>query len=248
MEKTIIPKIIHYCWFGRKEIPKNAQKNIKTWKKYHPDFKFILWDENKFDIESAPKYVKEAYQSKRYAFVSDYVRLIALQKFGGIYLDTDVEVIKSFEKFLNNEAFLGFETEEMLGSGIIGTIPNHSFTKAILETYQNDSFYLTNGTKNLTPNTKRITEICVDKFGLQLNNKQQYLDCMKVEIFPIRYFCAKDIFSGKIIITKDTYSIHHFQGNWLPKHIRFRRKIRIFLGPMIANEYIKIRNFFKKKG
>ncbi|MFQ7081030.1 glycosyltransferase family 32 protein [Sellimonas intestinalis] len=115
-----IPKIIHYCWFGPNPIPKNEQIYIENWQVKLPEYRFVFWNEESFDVQSV-RYVKQAYDQGKYAFVSDYVRIYALNKYGGIYLDTDVEVLKDFSPFLDHNTFLGFENRTMVGTGIIGT-------------------------------------------------------------------------------------------------------------------------------
>ena len=114
----MIPKIIHYCWFGGKELPELAKKCIASWKKYCPDYEIIRWDESNFDLESC-QYVKQAYQSKKYAFVTDYVRLYAMYTQGGVYMDTDVELTKNLDKFLDHQGFSGFESEAQIPTGIM---------------------------------------------------------------------------------------------------------------------------------
>ena len=129
MNKRMIPKTIHYCWFGGNPLPKLAKKCIKSWKKYCPDFEIIEWNEANFDISSAPLYVRQAYEAKKWAFVTDYVRLYALTSYGGIYMDTDVEVIKPLDFFLNHDAFSGFESEKSIPTGIMASKKGNIWVK-----------------------------------------------------------------------------------------------------------------------
>src|SRR5699024_8907222 len=128
----MIPKIIHYCWFGGNELSKTTKVCINSWKKKLPDYKIIEWNESNFDINSN-QYVKEAYQAGRYAFVTDYVRLYVLYHYGGIYMDTDVEVLKSLDSFLKHQAFTGCENEKNSVTGIIGSEKDHEWIKTLLD-------------------------------------------------------------------------------------------------------------------
>lgn len=211
-----IPKTIHYCWFGRGEKPKLAKKCIKSWKKFLPDYEIIEWNEDNFDINSN-LYVKQAYESKKYAFVSDYVRLYALYNYGGIYMDTDVEVLQSLDKFLKYEAFIGFESEELCGTGIIGSKKENKMIREFLEPYKSLRFINDDGSFNQTTNVYMMTDIFM-KYGVNLNNTQQNINDM--EIFPKTYFCPLNYGDAQTDFSKDTYTIHHFAGSWLPEEIQ----------------------------
>ena len=184
----MIPKVIHYCWFGGKEMPKLAKKCIKSWKKYCPDYELKLWNEETFDINSNP-YVKEAYENKKFAFVTDYVRLFALYNYGGVYMDTDVEVLKSIDEFLENAAFTGFESSNYVPTGIMASEKKLPIIKSLLDYYTDRHFVNTDGSFDITTNTKTITKILSDK-GLILNNSYQKVE--EFTLYPSDYFCPID--------------------------------------------------------
>lgn len=153
-----IPKIIHYCWFGPNPIPKNEKIYIENWKVKLPEYRFVFWNEESFDVQSV-RYVKQAYDQGKYAFVSDYVRIYALNKYGGIYLDTDVEVLKDFSPFLDHNTFLGFENRTMVGTGIIGTQKNNPLFLKLLRYYNSHDFINKNGVADTTTNVKILNKI-----------------------------------------------------------------------------------------
>ena len=208
----MIPKIIHYCWFGGNPKPALAKKCIKSWKKYCPDYELREWSEETFDIQSAPLYVRQAYDCKKWAFITDYVRLWAMYNFGGIYMDTDVEVLKELDLFLDNKAFSGFESEDAVPTGIMASEKGNVMVEELLHYYDERSF-IVNGEPDITPNTVIITEMMLPH-GLVLNNQYQTVNTFS--LYPKEYFCP--IYPGqvKVTITENTYTIHHFSGSWLP--------------------------------
>lgn len=211
----MIPKIIHYCWFGRGAMPKLAHKCIKSWKKHLPDYEIKEWNEDNFDVNIIP-YTEEAYKSKKYAFVSDYARFKILYEEGGIYVDTDVEVLKNLDKFLNNETFTGFECNERVAPGLIlGSERESVFMKKMFESYNKSHFIKNDGTLNTETVVQRITEILV-KSGLKLNGEYQKISGLSV--YPTDYFSPKSYATGKIHLSSNTYSIHHFAASWKPKY------------------------------
>lgn len=232
-----IPKVIHYCWFGKGELPNLAKKCIESWKEYCPEYEIIQWDESNFDINSN-RYVKEAYEAKKYAFVSDYVRLYVLYNYGGIYMDTDVEVLKPLDYFLDNKAFSGFETKETLTTSIIGSIRKNEFFKLLLSYYDDKRFIADNGKYDMTTNVEIITKYCL-KYGLKTNNEIQSINGFV--LYPIEYFSPKDYNTGKIKLTKNTYTIHHFSASWINKSDKFKQKIIRIIGPNITNWIVKIK-------
>jgi hypothetical protein len=217
---NMIPKIIHYCWFGRGVMPALARDCIKTWKDNLPDYKIVKWDEDNFDIHSHP-YVYQAYKNRKYAFVSDYARIFALYNTGGIYMDTDVEVIKNLDCFLSLPAFSGFESDEQIPTGIIGSEKGGEWVESLLKLYENKTFIREDNTLDLTPNTVLITKDMVNN-GFQMNNRiQNYKD--QIVIFPKDYFCPKSLQTGKINKTENSFTIHHFAGSWIPKYKKVER-------------------------
>jgi len=239
-----MPKVIHYCWFGKHPLPSLAVKCMKSWQKYCPDYQIIRWDESNFDI-NINTYTRQAYEAKKYAFVSDYARLWILFKYGGIYVDTDLEIIKSIDKFLNDSFFSGFESMNYVPTAIMGAIKNHPLIEELLCIYQELKFVQPNNNiLDLTPNTVRITDYLVKNYNLKLDNSYQILK-NDVHIYPSFYFCPKTI--GKCDITSDTYAIHHFAGSWLPKTTIISRNTKILISKMIGPRWYEQGKRFKSR-
>ncbi len=222
----MIPKIIHYCWFGRGEKPASVSRYIESWKKYLPDYKLKEWNEDNFDIESN-QYVKEAYNARKFAFVTDFVRLYALYHEGGIYMDTDVEVTGSFNPFLHHHAFSGFETDGNVPTGMMAAERGSLWAKELLEDYNDRHFIKTDGSYDMTTNTTVITKYMVNK-GLILNNTYQDFPGL-CTMYPSDFFCPKDHRTGAIHTTKNTVCIHHFAGSWLGKRHNWRHSLKVSL-------------------
>lgn len=208
----MIPKKIHYCWFGQNEKPETVQKMLNTWRQKLPEYEIIEWNEENFDV-SSNIYTEQAYEAKKYAFVTDYVRLYAVYNYGGIYMDTDVEVIKELDDFLIHDAFTGCENERNCVTGLMGGIAGHRWYEDLLSNYQDRSFYKHDGSFDLTTNTKTITEITTNIYGWRPIDELQTLN-QGLVIYPSDYFCAKSWDSGVIFKTENTYTIHHFAGSW----------------------------------
>ncbi|MBO8485018.1 MAG: glycosyl transferase [Bacteroidetes bacterium] len=210
----MIPKIIHYCWFGRKQKNELAVKCIASWKEILPDYTLMEWNETNFDYKKL-KFTKQAYHIGKYAFVADVARLYALANFGGIYLDTDVEVLKSFDELLYLPAFIGYEhscpTREEIGTAVIGAGKGNSIITEFLNYYDRQVFILDNGEYNTTPNVAIITKLLSQK-GISLNN-QYYNYNNTLSIFPVDYFSPKN-YTGATLITDRTFCIHHFSASW----------------------------------
>jgi len=211
----MIPKIIHYCWFGNKPIPELDLQYISSWKKYLPDYELRLWNEKTFDLDMYP-YAREAYDNRKFAFVTDVVRLWALEQYGGIYMDTDVEVLKPLDEFLTLPAFTGYEkttdTAYYPVTGIMASEAGNIWVKEQLKYYEKKHFIQQDGTFDITPNTETITNIMREN-GFVVNGEYGvYKKCM--HIFPSDYFCPKQWNTGEIHITPNTYCIHHFAGSW----------------------------------
>lgn len=209
----MIPKIIHYCWFGPKKMPELAIKCIESWKRNCPDYEIIKWNEENFDI-GVCNYVREAYESGKYAFVSDFLRLYVLVNYGGIYMDTDVEVIKPIDQFLQEKAFSGFESKTDIPTGIIGAEKDFPLFVELLNEYYLKHFVKENGQLDLIPNVVAITNLC-EKYGLVRNNTKQNI--YGFTLYPKNFFCPKDWSTNDIDITENTYTIHHFSGSWVKR-------------------------------
>lgn len=207
----MIPKIIHYCWFGRGDMPELALKCIESWHRYMPDYEYKLWNEDNFDITSN-QYVKEAYESKKFAFVTDYVRLYALYTEGGIYMDTDVEVLKPYDDLLSLSAFTGYEGSKHLPpvTGTMASEAGGEWVKEQLEAYDSIHFINADGSLDTTTNTTRISEIMKAGGFIQNGKKQEYKG---MTIFPVNYFCPRQT-TGEVLIDEETYCDHHFMGSW----------------------------------
>jgi len=207
----VIPKIIHYCWFGGNPLPELEQKCINSWKKYCPDYEIKEWNESNFDF-SGCAYAKEAYEAKKWAFVTDYVRLKILVEYGGIYMDTDVEVRKPLDVFLKDKAFLGFEEEEYVATSIMACEKDFALFEAFLKRYDGRRFLKPNGRYDVTTNVEEVTKFLL-AHGLVLNNKRQTI--AGLTLYPKDFFSPKNHKTRKIESTENTYTIHHFAGSWL---------------------------------
>lgn len=212
-----IPKVIHYCWFGGNPLSDSAVKCIESWKKYCPEYEIKEWNENNFNIHAC-KYIEEAYENEKWAFVSDYARMYILYHYGGIYFDTDVEVIRNFDDLLAEGSFMGmekdFETNGYcaVATGLgIGSIKKHFIYKEILEYYENISFYKEDGSLNLVTVVDHVTNI-LKKHGLKDIPGIQNIE--GINIYPKEYFCPKDVDTHVLKITNNTVSIHHYDSSW----------------------------------
>lgn len=192
-------------------MPELALKCIESWHKYMPDYEYKLWNEDNFDIYSVP-YVKEAYESNKYAFVTDYVRLFALYTEGGIYMDTDVEVLKPYDDLLNLSGFTGYEGSKYLPpvTGTMASEAGNTWVNEQLDAYDGIHFLLEDGTMDTTTNTTRISDIMKRGGFVQNGKKQVYKD---MHIFPVEYFCPRQT-TGEFFLTENTYCDHHFMGSW----------------------------------
>ena len=230
----MIPKIIHYCWFGGNPKSKLINKCMKSWKKYCPDYEIIEWNESNFDVNCCD-YVREAYEAKKWAFVTDYVRIWALNTYGGIYLDTDVEIKKNIDKFLEHSAFTGFERNDLPFTAVYGSEPQHNFSNTILSHYENRHFILPDGSFDLTTNTLFITRLLIQKYNIVLNNETQTFPDGLI-IYSNDYFCPKSFTDNRVYKTKNTHAIHWFNASWhteeekkeITRAIKYRKKQKIY--------------------
>lgn len=236
----MIPKVIHYCWFGRNPLPASALKCIESWKKYLPDYEIKEWNEDNFDVNIIP-YTAEAYRLKKYAFVSDYARFWILYKYGGLYFDTDVEVIKSMDDIIARGPFMGIENLAQMGKspkhlGVnpglgLGATSGMVLYSDILNKY-NKMHYV--GLLH------RTTGIVVDHVSKIIESKGyekmgDLLLCEGVWIYPPEYFCPKDYITNQLNITNNTRSIHHYTATWLKKNESLVYKVKTKF------EYLKVR-------
>lgn len=222
MTDNFIPKKIHYCWFGRNPLPESAQKCIASWRKYQPDYEIIEWNEDNFDVNCIP-YTQEAYEAKKYAFVSDYARFKILYEHGGLYFDTDVEVIHDMDDIIAEGPFMGIEKSYAsttdskgwigvnAGLGLAATV-KMPFYKEVLDFYSNRSFL--NETSTVVIN---VTNLLIPK-GLVNKDSLQFVD--GITIYPSECFCPMDSTTGILEITPKTISIHHYTCSWLDHNSR----------------------------
>ncbi|NNC50712.1 MAG: glycosyl transferase [Flaviramulus sp.] len=257
----MIPKIIHYCWLSGDAFPPLIQKCVDTWKEKLPDYEFVLWDTNKFKLESN-LWVQQAFENKKYAFAADYIRLYAVYNHGGIYLDTDVEVVKSFNDLLDRPYIAGSEGLGIIEAGVFGAKKNNAWVKQCLDYYDGKSFINQDGTYN----TLTLPRIMMAQISKNRTFKEIHPNNLKVELqiedketlymFPKDFFCAKNHGTGVIEKTENTYSIHHFAMSWISNKRTFlpnvKRKLMGFFGVCFINGLIhvfglrKLKRLFKK--
>ena len=236
-----IPKIIHYCWFGKKEKPKDILKYINKWGNILSDYQIVEWNEDNFDI-NVYKYTKQAYEEEKYAFVSDVARLHALYNYGGIYLDTDVEILKSFDDIIKDKKIIfGFEVGERIATSFIASIPHSEIIFEFLKIYKNMPFKLEDGKYNLTPNVEYLTTLLKNK-GLKENGKFQLLE-NNIYVYPKEFFSPYDYINCVNEFTKNTYCIHHFTVSWLNRSALIKRNLKKIIVKILGkNNLIKLRN------
>lgn len=245
MVKNKIPKKIHYCWFGRKQIPDIVKKYISSWEDKLNGYEIIEWNEDNFDI-TANNFVTQAYEAGKFAFVSDYVRVYALYNYGGIYLDTDVEVYKEFsEDILNNESFFGFEEKEFIATSTIGACKGNKLIKKFLDSYNNKSFYKEDGNIDTLTNVVILSEM-IKELGIKLDGSYQEVEGVAT-IYPQDYFSPYDYINCYSKETENTYTVHHYYKSWLPMSTRMKTYIKKGLAKIIGGRNIyKIRILINK--
>lgn len=226
----MIPKKIHYCWFGGKELPSMAKKCINSWKQYFPDYEIIQWNEHNYNVKKN-KYIWEAYKSKKYAFVSDYVRFDVLYNYGGLYFDTDVEIIASFDDILEKGAYMGCEIDGNYNDGIsilvnpglgMAAEAGVDIYKKILDYYDRENFYDFNGNINTTTVVVRTTEVLLEN---GLKNISEIQRVGQITIYPKEYFNPLNNNTGLIQKTNNTHSIHWYTQSWVSSKERIKSKI-----------------------
>lgn len=208
----MIPKIIHYCWLSGDPIPEELKNCMDSWKKHLPDYEFMLWNLERFDIHQT-LWTQQAFAAKKYAFAADYIRLYAVYTYGGIYMDMDVEVVKSFNHLLSASYILGYETDYGIEAGVFGGEKNALWLKKCLEYYNNRNFVKPDGKFD----TKPLPNIMFDCLGEERR---------KFNIYPNDYFTAKSYDTGVVTKTNNTYSIHHFAGSWVSEEGRYAYQLR----------------------
>lgn len=223
----MIPKKIHYCWFGNNPLPESVQRCIKSWSQYCPDYEIIEWNEGNYNVNKIP-FIDKAYKEKKYAFVSDYARLDIIYNEGGIYLDTDVEIINNIDSLLKHNCFLGFEFAGEVNTGIgFGAIQNHQFIYENMQYYHNTEFDM----NNIITCVNVTSSLLLEK-GLQAIDESQVID--DIYIYSTEYFCPLNYKTNELNITTNTYSIHHYDATWQPVRMKIRTKLKEILGSRIS--------------
>ena len=211
----MIPKKIHYCWLGRNKKPELVEKCMDSWSKYALDYEVLEWNEDNFPFADIKcKYVKEAIKAQKWAFVTDYMRLYVLKNMGGVYLDTDVELCRSLDEFLNENSFIGFESRYTVCTAVIGAEKDSEWLSYLLDQYNDREFCRIDGRYDQTPNTKFIINVLQEIYGLKGNNgDHQVLPC-GLHVYPSEYFSPKNYATMQMKITENTYAIHHYNATW----------------------------------
>ena len=230
----MIPKKIHYCWFGKKPLPTKALRCIASWKKYCPDYEIIEWNEDNFDVNQNP-YTVYTYEHKKYAFLSDYARLQIILREGGLYFDVDVEVVKPLDELLVHSAFFGFETEKYVNTGVgFGAEAENQIVKSMLKEYD----ILLDG-KHDTIGCPILNTTALTKRGMIQNGRKQVVD--DAVIYPIPCFNPYDDPTGRLNKTEETYSIHWFAKSWMDKKTIIRSMLLKPIHRMFGTELRKRR-------
>lgn len=238
-------KVIHYCWFGRNSKSKLIKRCIKSWHKFCPDYEIKEWNEDNYDVQSCA-YTKEAYESKKWAFVSDYARFDILNREGGVYLDVDVELLKSLDPFVEKGNFTAFEWENSVNTGLVMSCqPNDPLCQAMLAEYRQEHF-LVDGKENLRTVCVRVTDILKAEGLVAQEDRTQ--EVMGYTVYDSRYFNPFNPDTGKIELSPETVAIHRYAGSWLSRKARFRGKVYRFLCRVFGKKFAeKTRKRFGKK-
>lgn len=239
----MIPKIIHYCWIGGAPLPELSEKCIASWKKYMPSWQILRWDESNFDIAAAPLYVQQAYEAKKYAFVSDYVRLWALEQYGGLYMDVDFEVFRPFDDLMDKyPAFAGYEgsKRQPVMQGVIASEPHGTWVRDMLATYEDRTFIKADGSLDLTPNTSYFTDrleaqgFVADGAEKDVWVKSEFF----LHVYPVHYFCPV-LTTGENVRTEETYCEHKGESSWAKQ--TWKGRLLKCISPRMRTELIKLK-------
>ena len=252
MSKQLIPHIIHYFWLGGGEKPESVKRCIESWKKHCPDFEIKEWNESNYDVHKHP-YMEKAYREKKWAFVPDYGRLDVMYRYGGIYLDTDVEVLKDLSPLCEHKAFKGFENSEFVNDGQgFGCIPGLPIFKEMIACYDGDEPYeMIEGEKCYIESPRLCTKVLLRHGLVQDGSRQKVGD---IDIYPTEFFCPLSYDTGILSVTENTYSIHHFDASWHGKNAGYYMKLMQWLnrrfgvkkGKKIFLVFIHAKDAFKK--
>ncbi len=238
----MIPKILHLCWLSGEPFPPEIQKCLDSWKEKLPDYTVMLWDLSKVDVNIC-NWTRQAYEKKKYAFVSDYVRFYALYNYGGIYLDSDVEVLKSFDEFLENDFFFGFEYSGTPEAAVVGAIKGLPWIKNCLDWYLKNDYLDNKGRERI------IISPIILKYFFESTMKVKLFDTGMIQkvnggtICPYDFFSATNWYNGQKLISESTYSVHHYVTAWLYKNIKVKTKkaVHLFMIKVLGRKnYLKV--------
>ncbi len=240
----MIPKVIHYCWFGGKKIPKEYQYYISSWKRKCPDYRIVEWNESNFDLNLC-SYIKEAYECQKWAFVSDFARFWILYNEGGVYLDTDVELVKGLDKLIDKGPFMGQEAGTRgVAPGLgLGVEKGNPLYKRIIDYYMKQRFVNKDGTINTYTVVQRVTDI-MKEYGYTPSDRIQKIE--GIYIYPPEYFCPYNAVTAEMNITPKTISIHHYAASWFPKTVRIKNVIKKKIGAGFTKKMIRLKNGRKR--
>lgn len=241
-----IPKKIHYCWLSGDPFPELIQHCIESWRRFLPDYELVLWDTRRINIQSVP-WIREAVEARKYAFAADYIRLYAVYTEGGIYLDADVEVFKSFDALLDQPSFIGYETSGDLEPAVFGAEKGCEWIAACLSHYRGRNFVKSDGSRDMTP-LPIVVESKLRDLGLFLPRAPRNTPVHKdgVSFYPAEFFSPKDVHTKAIEATAATYSVHHFDGQWVDQTLLHRckqaihRGLRVALGPVAHRRIVEL--------
>jgi len=249
----MIPKIIHYCWLSNDPLPKEVHGYIEGWKQVLPDYEFIKWGFDRFDINQS-QWVREAFEARKYAFAADYIRLYALYHFGGIYLDSDVEVLRTFDPLLGLRTMMCYEDfGDRYEMATFGVEKESAWVKQALAYYDNRPFVREDGSCDMKVVPKIVVEV-FEQQGIEIrnvNSLEQAMEAEKADYIPVfssDYFSPKSYATGKVTTTAQTFSIHHFAGSWLPDYVKWEHAFWNFLGlndPNILMRVVKMKKKLK---
>ena len=241
----MIPKIIHYCWLGKAPLPPLVAQCLASWHKHMPDWQYMRWDESNYDIATAPLYVRQAYKARKFAFVSDYVRLWALEQYGGLYIDVDFEVFRPFDNLMDRgPAFAGYEgsKRQPVMMGVIASEPHGAWVRDMLATYEERSFIKPDGSFDITPNTSYFTDrLETQGFVADGVEKDVFVNgTFLLHVYPVHYFCPV-LTTGEDVRTVETYCEHRGESSWAQQ--TWKGKALSVLSPQLRTKLIK----FKRK-
>lgn len=242
----MIPKIIHLCWLSGDAYPETIAQCIESWREIMPDYEIMVWDKARFDAQIDNRFASEALDKRKWAFVADYIRLFALSKYGGIYMDSDVRVYKRFDDFLNNGFFSCIEYFKPTGyiaieAAIMGSVAGHPFVLKCLKMFDNIPFIKVDGTIDQTTITKRMAEIAAVEWGFEYIAKEQRLKDNMI-IYPAVTFTNP---SGEFSTSK-TYAMHLCNGSWIDKKPSFVERLSGFIKRYWNKPHIAVENLYKK--